>query len=214
MPLYTLVDTTDSLHPKLTTIPYPKAGQTNSAVKVGLIAATGGAPTWIELPGDPRQNYVPRLEWIPGGLGLVLQQLDRRQQHLTVWHVDAATGVAHAWFSEAEPAAWLDVVDDWRWLPDGALLWLSERDGWRHAWAVTGQDWRCLTPGDYDLTEVYAVDAARKLLYFQASPGCHAALPVPRAAHERAARARDAAGPAGHARYDLAEALRAAHARR
>src|SRR6185503_12931014 len=119
VPLYTLVNTTDSLYPTLTTIPYPKAGQTNSAVQVGLIDADGGPPTWIQLPGDPRQTYVPRMEWIPGTNELVLQQMDRRQQKHTVWRVDAASARARELFSESEPKAWVDVVDDWRWLPGG-----------------------------------------------------------------------------------------------
>ena len=170
VPLYTLVNTTDQLYPKLTPIPYPKAGQTNSAVKVGVIDAAGGEPRWIELPGDPRQNYVPRMEWIPGTNELLVQQLDRRQQNLTVWRADAASGVAKKWFTDGQPTAWVDAVDEWQWLPGGELLWISERDGWRHAWAVEGETWRCLTPGDYDLTAVFGVDGARKVLYFQASP--------------------------------------------
>ncbi len=171
VPEYTLVNTTDSLYPTMTSIPYPKAGQTNSAVKVGVIAATGGAPRWVELPGDPRQDYVPRMEWIPGTNELLVQQMDRRQQALTVWRVDGTTGVAREFFAERSPDAWLDVGDDWRWLPGGELLWVSERDGWRHAWAVSDAGaWRCLTPGDYDLTGVLGVDEARAWLYVQASP--------------------------------------------
>ncbi|MSR62322.1 MAG: S9 family peptidase [Planctomycetes bacterium] len=171
VPLYTLVNTTVALYPTLTTIPYPKAGQTNSAVKLGVIAAMGGDVRWVELPGDPRQMYVPRMEWVPGANELLVQQLDRRQQHNTVWRVDATSGKAREFFGESEPTAWLDVVDDWRWLQSGELLWISERDGWRHAWALNpaGQ-WRCVTPGDYDLTAVVDVDEARGALYVQASP--------------------------------------------
>jgi len=171
VPLYLLVNDTDSLYPKLTPIPYPKAGQTNSAVKVGVIEVGGDGPTtWIELSGDPREHYMPRMEWIPGTNELVIQQMDRRQQKNIVWRVDAASGVARPWFSEADSSAWLDVVDDWRWLPGGELLWISERDGWRHAWSVAGEEWRCLTPGDYDLTAVCGVDEGRGWLYVQASP--------------------------------------------
>lgn len=172
VPEYTLVNTTDALYPTMTSIPYPKAGQTNSAVKVGVIAASGGAPRWIKLPGDPRQQYVPRMEWIPDTNELLVQQMDRRQQALTVWRVDAATGAAREFFAERSPDAWLDVVDDWRWLASGELLWVSERDGWRHAWAVSPEGkGRCLTPGEYDLTAVVGIDEARGYLYLQASGG-------------------------------------------
>jgi len=170
VPQYVLVNTTDALYPTLTSLPYPKAGQTNSAVKVGVIPAAGGEPRWIELPGDPRQDYVPRMEWVPGTSELMLQQMDRRQQRNTVWLADAATGKAREFFGEKSDA-WLDVVDDWTWLADGSLLWISERDGWRHAWSVTrAGDWRCLTAGDFDLTAIVGLDEARGSLYFQASP--------------------------------------------
>jgi dipeptidyl-peptidase-4 len=171
VPLYTLVNTTEALYPTLSAIPYPKAGQTNSAVRVGVIAVEGGEPRWIDLPGDPRQHYVPRMEWVPGSGELVLQQMDRRQQRNTVWLADPASGTPRELLVERSPDAWLDVVDDWRWLPDGTLLWISERDGWRHAWSVSrAGDWRCLTPGDYDLTALAGLDEGRGQLYFQASP--------------------------------------------
>jgi len=171
VPLYTLVNTTVALYPQLTTLPYPKAGQTNSAATIGVVAATGGEVRWVELPGDPRQMYVPRMEWIPGADELLVQQMDRRQQTNVVWRVDATSGKAREFFRESEPTAWLDVVDDWRWLQSGEFLWLSERDGWRHAWAVNPAGrWRCITPGDYDLTQVVGVDEAHGALYVQASP--------------------------------------------
>jgi dipeptidyl-peptidase-4 len=171
VPPYTLINTTDALYPTLTTIPYPKAGQRNSAVRIGVVAASGGEPRWIELPGDPREHYVPRMEWVRGTGELVLQQLDRRQQRCLVWLADPKSGEARVFLRDEAPGAWLDVVDDWRWLGDGSLLWISERDGWRHAWSVTRDGaWRCLTPGDYDLTGLVGVDESRAWLYLQASP--------------------------------------------
>jgi dipeptidyl-peptidase-4 len=171
VPLYTLVDTVSTLYPTLTTIPYPKAGQTNSVVKLGVIdAAAGGEPRWVDLPGDPREHYVARMEWIPATDALLVQQLDRRQQRATVWRVDATSMQTRELFTETS-AAWIDVQDGWRWLPSGELLWTSERDGWRHAWAFSPDGrWRCLTPGEYDLTEIAGVDGARGHLYFIASP--------------------------------------------
>ena len=47
----------------ITRIPYPKAGTTNSAVRVGVVGADGGPTTWVKTPGDPRDNYIPRIEW-------------------------------------------------------------------------------------------------------------------------------------------------------
>src|SRR5215467_5752951 len=59
----TLINNTAALYPILTTFPYPKAGETNSAARVGVVNADGGATRWFEVAGDPRNNYLPRMEW-------------------------------------------------------------------------------------------------------------------------------------------------------
>ncbi len=167
--LFPLVNDTDTLYPTVRWIPYPKAGTQNSAVKIGVIEAAGGEPRWIELPGDARESYLPRMEWVPATGELLLQQMNRDQNQNTVWLADPGTGQAREFFRDQD-ATWLDVVDDWQWLPSGEeLLWVSERDGWRHLWAVSRADgrWRCLTPGEFDALGVVGVDEARGLLYFQ-----------------------------------------------
>ena len=69
---FTLINDTDTLYPVTKTIPYPKAGTTNSAVTIGVIPAAGGETRWIALPGDPRDMYVPRVEWVPATGELML----------------------------------------------------------------------------------------------------------------------------------------------
>src|SRR5581483_16223 len=54
---FLLINDTDSLYPFTVAEPYPKAGTTNSAVRIGVVSASGGPTTWIQVPGDPRQNY-------------------------------------------------------------------------------------------------------------------------------------------------------------
>src|SRR5215468_10735801 len=58
-----LINNTEALYPVVTSFPYPKAGETNSAARVGVISADGGPTRWFEVPGDPRNNYLPRMEW-------------------------------------------------------------------------------------------------------------------------------------------------------
>ena len=70
---------------KVIHFPYPKAGTTNSAVKVGYVSSTGGNTTWIAIPGDPRNNYLPRMEFIPESDELFIQQLNRPQNTNKVW---------------------------------------------------------------------------------------------------------------------------------
>jgi len=169
---FDLINDTDSTYPTVKPIPYPKAGTTNSAVRIGVVPAAGGPTIWADLPGDPRNTYVARMEWVDASQ-LMLQQLNRRQNANDVWLVDASTGRARRMFRD-EDQAWVEVVNAWQWLPGGReLLWVSERDGWRHAWAVSKDTgaFRLLTPGEFDIATVEGVDAKAGLLYFIASPG-------------------------------------------
>ena len=52
----TLINNTAALYPVTTTFPYPKAGETNSAARVGVVSANGGSTRWFEIAGDPRSD--------------------------------------------------------------------------------------------------------------------------------------------------------------
>ncbi len=168
---FMMINNTDSLYPYTITFQYPKVGTTNSAVGAGVVAATGGPVTWVRLPDDPRENYLPRLEWAGTG-ELVLQRMNRRQNTNQVLLANATTGAVRELFVERD-AAWLDVVDDWRWLDNGRrLLWVSERDGWRHLYTIArdGRQTKLITPGNYDVVSVVAVDEPGGWVYITASP--------------------------------------------
>ena len=119
----------------MTTIPYPKAGTTNSAVRIGVVESDGGKTKWMQTPGDPRQNYLARVEWIDNGR-LSIQQLNRLQNQNDFLVADVRSGETRRVFRD-ESKSWVDVVDEVQWIDDGrAFLWLSERDGWRHVYRV------------------------------------------------------------------------------
>jgi dipeptidyl-peptidase-4 len=172
VPVFSMINNTDSLYPKVTTFKHPKPGQTNSAVKVGVVPVAGGYPVWIKTPGDPSDTYIPRLEWAGSSREVILQHLNRLQNTLNVLIGDAATGEVRTVFTDTDEA-WVEVMDDFVWLAGGkGLFWLSERDGWNHAYYVSrdGKEVRLLTPGDYDILSVNAVDERNGLLYVTASP--------------------------------------------
>src|SRR2546428_320354 len=168
---FLLINNTDSLYPFVIPIQYPKAGTANSAVTVGVVSADGGATTWLQVPDDPRENYLPRMEWA-GPREIALQRMNRRQNLDRVMLADAATGAVRTVLAERD-SAWLDVVDDLRWLGGGKeFTWVSERDGWRHVYRVgrDGKAARLVTPGAFDVTDLAAVDEPGGWLYFIASP--------------------------------------------
>ena len=172
VPVFSMINNTDSLYPRTMSFKHPKPGQTNSAVKVGIVPVAGGYPVWIRTPGDPSNAYIARLEWAGNSREVILQHLNRLQNMLNVLIGDAATGEVRTVFTDTEET-WVEVMDDFVWLAGGkSLLWLSERDGWRHAYAVgrDGGEIKLLTPGDYDVLSVNAIDEKNGLLYVTASP--------------------------------------------
>lgn len=167
-----LINNTDETYPKITSFPYPKVGETNSATRVGVVSATGGKVRWLELPGDPREHYIPRAEWSPNGKHILLQQLNRLQNTNRVMLADASTGKVHTIHTETDEA-WLENDNPVRWIAGGEkFLWLSERDGWRHAYLAdtNAGGLERITNGDFDVIRVEAVDEKNGWLYFSASP--------------------------------------------
>jgi dipeptidyl-peptidase 4 len=178
---FNLIDDTDSLYSIVVPVQYPKAGTTNSAVRVGVVSAAGGPTRWIATPGDPRNSYIARMEWAASSDEIVLQHLNRLQNTLTLMLGDARTGAARTVLVEHD-SAWVDVVNDLRWLEGGkSFTWVSERDGWRHLYVVSrdGKTTRLVTPGAFDIHnpgslqgegEVLGVDERAGAVYFTASP--------------------------------------------
>ncbi len=167
-----LVDTTQGTYPRLTSFPYPKVGTTNSASRIGVVPAVGGAVRWLALPGDPREHYLPQMEWFPDGSALLIQQMNRLQNVNRVLRWDVKSGAIETLLTETD-AAWLENENPVRWLNHrAAFLWLSERSGWRHAYraGADGKEFAAITAGPFDVMSVEAIDEAREALYFAASP--------------------------------------------
>jgi dipeptidyl-peptidase-4 len=168
---FTLIDNTAGLYPKLLQFPYPKPGTTNSAVRVGIVPASGGPPVWVKSAEPLRDHYIPRMQWTDERT-LVVQNMNRLQNRNDVLLADAATGETRRLLRD-EGRAWVEHMDAVPWLGGGReFVWISEKDGWRHAYAVTrdGSGERLLTKFDGDLASVSAVDTAGGNLYFIASP--------------------------------------------
>lgn len=182
---FQLVNNTAGLYPVITSFPYPKAGEKNSAARVGVIGSSGGNTRWFDVPGDPRNNYLPRMEWAASSSEVVIQQLNRLQNTDLVMLGDIRSGKVRTVLTEKEDT-WVDVgwgELDWdktglargdvEWIDDGKrFLWTSERDGWRHVYSVSrdGSDVKLVTPGNFDLISVEKVDDANDWIYFAASP--------------------------------------------
>lgn len=160
------------VYPLVKQIPYPQPGTPNASVRVGVIQASGGETRWMQAPGDPASDYIARMEWAGDSNTLVLQHLNRLQNSNDVLLADANSGVARQIYRDQD-AAWVDVVDDLQWLHNGKdFLWVSEQDGWRHAYVISrdGSQVRVATAEKLDVTEIVGVTPSEEWLYYIASP--------------------------------------------
>ncbi len=80
-----MIDNVDSVYSTIIPLPYPKAGTTNSAVKIGVVPSNGGNTRWFDIPGDPRNNYLARMDFIPNSNEVFIRQLNRKQNTNKVW---------------------------------------------------------------------------------------------------------------------------------
>jgi dipeptidyl-peptidase-4 len=170
--IFYMLNDLDSLYPRLISIPYPKVGTAVSAVKVGVVSSLGGETKWFDIPGDPRDHYIPRMEFIPGSNDLMVQQMNRLQNNNIVWAGNAETMKLITLFTETDKA-WVDVYDNTKWLNDSKFFtWTSERDGWRHLYMVSrdGKDFRLITKEDFDVISIQCIDEQGGFVYYLASP--------------------------------------------
>lgn len=183
---YYMVNNTDSVYSRVIPVEYPKVGEDPSACRLGVADVATGKTTWLNVPGDPRQNYIVRAEYIPGTNDILLQQLNRKQNESAILRANAATGATTPIFTEKDPA-WIDVftpasVDNpyavdfrhtYHWLQNGKeFLWESEKDGWNHLYRISadGKKQTLVTPGNFDVMSVKGIDEKSGYVYYLASP--------------------------------------------
>lgn len=168
---FPLVNNTATLYPKIQYIPYPKVGTINPAARIGVMDLATRKTNWLPIPGDERDNYLPRMEWVDE-TRLVIQQLNRLQNRLVVYVADTVKSKLDVVLTEQEDA-WIDVHDTLHWLADRSqFAWLSERDGWQHIYlaSVESKSIKPVTTGDFDVTEILGIDDTDQWIYFYASP--------------------------------------------
>ena len=170
--VFYMINNVDSVYSVPIPLPYPKAGTTNSAVKIGVIPSEGGVTRWFDIPGDPRNNYLARMDFIPASDEVMIQQLNRKQNTNTVWVADVNTMELTNILTDSDEA-FLDIHDNIMWLDNGKYFtWTSERDGWLHLYKVSrdGKQIEPITKGEFDLISISCIDPAGGYVYYIASP--------------------------------------------
>jgi dipeptidyl-peptidase 4 len=146
---------------------YPKAGDPNAEVRLGIVPAAGGETTWMNL-GDPRDALLARVAWSPDSKSVIGERLNRVQNKLDLLLADAASGTSKLILHEEDPY-WINVKSAPLFLPSGnQFLWTSERSGFRHLYLynLDGKLEKQLTAGDWEVEQVAGIDPVRHRVLF------------------------------------------------
>jgi dipeptidyl-peptidase 4 len=162
-------------HPTVDNEKYPKVGDVNPVVKLGVVDAEKGKTRWISLTNDP-EAYIPRFGWVRDGI-VWAEVLNRNQDKMDLYFVDAKSGKSTKVLAEDASGAWIDVNDDFRVLKSGdRFLWSSWRDGHTHLYLYSFDKQnplgaeakleRQLTQGDFEVLGVEGVDEDAGTVFF------------------------------------------------
>jgi dipeptidyl-peptidase-4 len=146
---------------------YPFAGEANARVRLGVVCAGGGDPSWLDLGTDP-DPYLARVEFHPDGR-LFVQILSRDQRRLELWAYEPS-GRRTRLLTEESPL-WINLHHDLRFVEaTGEFVWASERTGFKHLY-LYGPDGRLvrpLTSGPWPVDAVVGLEEKTRMLYFAA----------------------------------------------
>jgi dipeptidyl-peptidase-4 len=165
-------------HPTVDNEKYPKVGDSNPVVKLGIADADKGKIRWISLTND-EEAYIPRFGWVREGV-VWAEVLNRNQDKLDLYFVDAKSGKSAKVLSETSPEAWINVNNDFKILKSGdRFLWSSWRDGHTHLYLYSfdkqnplgaeAKMERQLTQGDFEVLGVEGVDEATGTVFFSSN---------------------------------------------
>jgi dipeptidyl-peptidase-4 len=143
---------------------YPRPGDRNSKVTVGVVNADTRATTWLHT-GEG--EYIASLAWA-GPDSVAIQRMPRTQNQIDLLMLSAASGDGRTVLTERN-SAWVDVDEQTpRWLSNGAMfLWPSERSGWRqyYLYKRDGTLVGGVTRDGVDVSSLAGVDEKRGYVY-------------------------------------------------
>jgi dipeptidyl aminopeptidase/acylaminoacyl peptidase len=150
------------------TTPYPKAGDPNPLVKLGLVSAAGGSVVWADLHDySETASLVTRVGWMPDNDRAYCYMQDRAQTWLDFCTVDVANGACKRLFRETTKA-WVDDPGAPTFLKDGSFLFSSQRTGWKHLYHFDkeGKLKQAVTTGPWEARTLHRVDESTGWVYF------------------------------------------------
>jgi len=178
VPMYPITDWMPT-HPTVDQEKYPKVGDPNPVVKLGVVDADKGKPRWITLTSND-DTYIPRFGWVNPGV-IWAEVLNRTQDKMNLYFVDAKSGKSRIVLTEDTSGAWIDFEHvEVKFLNSGnQFLWPSWRDGNMHIYRYSFDKHnpmagdakldRQLEKGDYEVLGIDGVDENSGTVFFEAN---------------------------------------------
>jgi dipeptidyl-peptidase-4 len=154
-------------YPTVTEFKYPKAGEENSLVSIGVYEVATGKTVWVENASEP-DGYIARINWttLPGKLAI--RRMNRLQNRQELVFADAATGKTT--LSKIEVSTtWIEKNDDLYFLKSGKqYVYVSEEDGWNHVYLynLDGTLAKKVTSGSWEVTRFFGVDEKQQRVFY------------------------------------------------
>ncbi|XP_059629037.1 uncharacterized protein LOC132271612 [Cornus florida] len=158
---------------------YPFPGASNVKVRLGVVSATGGPVTWMDLlcgeqdVGNSEEEYLARVNWMHGNI-LTAQVLNRSHSRLKILRFDVKTGQREEVILVEEQDTWINLHDCFKPLDkglnkfSGGFIWASEKTGFKHLY-LYDTNGACLGPiteGDWMVEQISGINEAAGLVYF------------------------------------------------
>ncbi|MDR0559140.1 MAG: S9 family peptidase [Prevotellaceae bacterium] len=167
-PLFSITDSPGQ-HGYIETIRYPKPGDPNPEVKIGIADCEGNSKTvWADFDSADDQ-YFGKPCWTPSGKNLWVQWTNRKQNCYKIFDVDIKSGQKKEIYSETQDT-WIDISKDdiINFLSDGRAIIFSDKSKYGHLYLLdqNGKPVSQLTQGEYSVLEIIKIDEKNKTVYF------------------------------------------------
>jgi len=156
------------LYPDQNVFKYPKAGELNSVVSLHIYDLNRNATVNVNVEKEYNDFYIPRIKWTNEGDLLSAQYLNRHQNQLDLWLIEASDLTSKNILTEIDKA-YVDVTFDLTFLKDNSFIWTSEKDGFNHIYhySKSGELINQVTRGDWEVTRFYGFDEKKNRIYYQ-----------------------------------------------
>ncbi len=156
-------------YPTITKIKYPKAGETNPTLKIGVLRVSGAGKRWLDS-AYVNNDYLSWMEWIDNER-IAFLKLKRNQKSWDLFVSNRNTGKSVKVLAEEDKSGWLENDGQIKFLDDGKIIWISEKTGYRHLWMSkhSGSKTWPITQGKWEVSKIIKVDEEKDIVYFMAN---------------------------------------------